>query len=104
MVLIELIEWLEKQDRNAVVPNGFSSPHSDRGYYHNLAFTPQSESRIQDMLAHAKGALGRTFEGYKGGQYTMGEHTEVFIGEYGECGEEINSYTIRYWEDAIKNQ
>ena len=33
MVLKQLIEWLEKQDQNMVIKDGFGSPHSDRGRY-----------------------------------------------------------------------
>ena len=101
MTLGELIQWLEAQDKNAIVPEGFSSPHSDRGFYYNLAFTPQPESRIGDMLGHAKGAVGKTFMGYKGGDYYMDLGTEVLIGQYGSCGEEINLYTLKYWEQQI---
>ena len=49
------------------------------------------------MLKHAKSALGATFPGWKGGEYTMNEHTPVYIGKYGECGEEITSIHFKYW-------
>lgn len=104
MTLGELIQWLETQDKNDIVTDGFSSPHSDRGFYYNLAFTPQPESRIGDMLDHAKGAVGSTFTGYKGGDYFMDLNTEVLIGGYESCGEEINSYTLKYWEQQINER
>jgi len=97
MTLGKLIEWLEKQDQELVVKDGFSTPHSDRGSYDELAFTPEKEARIGDMLEHAKSALGATFTGWKGGEYTMQEYTSVYIGDYGECGEEITSVHFRYW-------
>ena len=104
MTLGELIQWLETQDKNDIVTDGFSSPHSDRGFYCNLAFTPEPESRIGDMLGHAKGAVGRAFTAFKGGDYFMDLDTGVLIGEYGSCGEEINSYTIKYWEQQINER
>jgi len=97
MTLGKLIEWLQQQDPELVVKDGFSTPHSDRGSYDELAFTPESKAKIEDMLRHAKSALGNTFEGWKGGWFTMDEHTSVYIGEYGECGEEITSIHFKYW-------
>ncbi len=97
MTLGDLIKWLEVQDQDLIVKDGFSSPHSDRGDYSELAFTPENESKISDMLANAKSAVGKTFLGWKGGDFEMGEHTPVYIGEYGSCGEEITSVHFKYW-------
>lgn len=97
MNLGKLIDWLEKQDQELIVKDGFSSPHSDRGSYDELAFTPEPESKISDMLAHAKSADGGTFEGWKGGDFTMSRSTSVYIGRYGECGEEITQTHFKYW-------
>lgn len=97
MTLGRLIRWLEQQDPVMIVKDGFSTPHSDRGSYDELAFTPKSKAKIGDMLKHAKSALGATFTGWKGGKYTMEKDTSVYIGEEGECGEEITSITLKYW-------
>lgn len=97
MTLKDLIEWLEKQDQDLVIKDGFGSPHSDRGSYAELAFTPKDEALIGDMLKHAKSALNNTFQGWKGGEFTMTEHTPVYIGEYGECGDAITPIHFKYW-------
>ena len=97
MNLGELIDWLEKQDQELIVKDGFSSPHSDRGSYDELAFTPEPEAKISDMLTHAKSADGGTFGGWKGGDFTMSRSTSVYIGHYGECGEEITQTHFKYW-------
>ena len=97
MTLKELIKWLKKQDAEMVVKDGFSSPHSDRGDYEDLAFTPESEAKIGDMLMHATSALNNTFRGWKGGDFKMDDYTNVHIGEYGDCGEEITSTHFKYW-------
>jgi len=97
MNLGELIEWLENQNQNLVVKDGFSTPHSDRGCYEELAFHPESESKISDMLKNAKSAVGKTFEGWKGGHFEMNETTSVYIGIYGQCGEEITKIHFKYW-------
>lgn len=97
MTLGRLIEWLEAQDPNLVVQDGFGRPHSDRGSYDELAFDPMPEAKIGDMLAHARSALGATFPGWKGGDYTMRDWSSVYIGEFGHCGEEITSIHLKYW-------
>ena len=97
MNLGKLIDWLEKQDQELIVKDGFSSPHSDRGSYDELAFTPEPESKISDMLKNALSADGATFEGWKGGEFTMGRSTAVYIGVYGDCGEEITQTHFKYW-------
>lgn len=40
--LMDLINWLEKQDPERVVKYGFGEPNSYRGYYHALAFLQKS--------------------------------------------------------------
>ena len=97
MTLSKLIEWLEQQEQELVVKDGFSTPHSDRGDYSELAFSPEPEAQIGEMLKHAKSALGTTFQGWKGGNYMMEEFTSVYIGELGESGEEITSTHFKYW-------
>lgn len=89
MTLANLIAFLEKADSDLKVLHGFSSPHSYRGYYERLAFEPAADVTVKSMLDCAKSALGSTYEGYKGGEYTMGEYTECYLAEYGSCGDEI---------------
>lgn len=93
----ELIAWLEQQDPETTVRHGFGTPHSDRGHYCDLAFCPEETASIGQMLENARSALGATFTGWKGGEYTMGEYTDVLIGEYGDCGENITDTHFRYW-------
>ena len=97
MTLEKLIDWLEKQDPGLIVKDGFGEPHSDRGDYRDLAFSPLPEARIGDMLRHARSADENTFYGYKGGEFKMSGLTSVYIGEWGECGEEITSIHFKYW-------
>lgn len=92
-----LIDWLKTQNPKLVVKDGFGSPHSDRGSYDELAFTPKDEATIGEMLRQAKSAVGKTFTGWKGGDYKMDLDTPVYIGEYGECGDAITPITFKYW-------
>ena len=103
MRLEELINWLESQDKTAIITDGFGDPHCDRGSYMNLAFDPVEKTTIGQMLDHAKSALGKTFTGWKGGDFDMHEYTDVLIGEHGVCGEHINSANFKLWELQMKN-
>ena len=90
MTLGELIARLEKEDHGLVLIPGFGDTHSDRGSYCDIAFEPLPEGRaIGETLASAKLAIGATFQGYKGGDYVMDEHTTVCLGNWGECGEHV---------------
>lgn len=86
MRLGELISLLERMPQDMVVENGFGGPHSYRGYYERVAFSPALNVTVASMLAHATSALGKTFQGYKGGDYVMDEHTLCHVAEYG-CAE-----------------
>lgn len=96
MRLQELIDWLASRDPSTVVPVGFARPHSYRGYYEELAFQPAENVTVGAMLQDARGALGRTFTGYKGGEFTMGEYTPVHLAKWGETGEAIGPILLSY--------
>ena len=56
---------------------------SYRGYYSDLAFDPVQEQRtVADVLAECIAARGKTFEGYKGGEFVMEADTPLWISEY----------------------
>lgn len=96
MTLQELIDRLKKADPARVIPHGFHDPHSYRGFYHDLAFQPKDNVTVAEMLADAESAMGRTFKGYKGGKYEMGPYTEVWLAEFGCCGEQIGPRLLEY--------
>lgn len=87
MYLRDIIERLGREDPNRVLPIGWGAPDSYRGYYEDLAFEPATNVTIGSMLDNAKYALGRTFTGYKGGEYRMTEWTDCWIAEYGESSD-----------------
>lgn len=100
MQLGELIAALEAADPRLVVPNGFTDPHSYRDYYDELAFAPARNVTVAAMLAAARSALGTTYTGYKGGDYTMGEHTDCWIAEWGGLGETLGPTLLRLLLEA----
>ena len=87
MVLQELIDTLSRYNPATHVPLGFGKPHSYRGYYDELAFEPVPDTTVGAMLTDAKEAFGRTYSGYKGGDYTMDGFTPVWLARYGDTGE-----------------
>ena len=97
MMLQQLIDALAAADQDYVAPLGFGSPDSYRGYYECVAFSPEKNVTVASMLAHAKSALGSTFEGYKGGEFTMHEFTDCYIAYYGtSVGDKIGPVLVAY--------
>lgn len=89
MTLGELIRALEgtRPDLKIV---GFGRPRSYRGYYEDLAFEPVEQTQTAaELLEVAKGCMGRTFQGWKGGDYVMHENTPLWIAEWGDPGMRI---------------
>ena len=96
MILENLIHALEQEYESKIVPMGFNNPHSYRGYYEDLAFEPAENVTVGEMLKCAKEALGQTFSGYKGGDYTMKKYTTVWLANYGDTGEGIGAILLNY--------
>lgn len=88
---IKALEYLHPE-RKIV---GVGEPMSYRGYYVDLAFEPTTELRtVAHVLASARSAMGKVFEGYKGGDFMMGESTPLWSATYGSCGLKILSLNI----------
>lgn len=98
ITLKDLIDWLDTQDPSKSIKDGFGEAMSWRGSYYELAFEPNPVTTVREMLSQAKSAVGETFVGYKGGEFTMDLNCEVYIAEYGTCGEPITSFNFKYWE------
>lgn len=99
LCLGEFADLLESLPADTVVKfsNGTypSEPESYRGYYSDLSFPPSDEEMRAGALAKlAREAIGKTFEGYKGGDFIMHAKTPLWAAHYGECGPAIVS-TVR---------
>jgi len=89
MTLGKLIAMLESMPADKEI-FGLSNPHSYRGYYCDLAFERQAgEVKAGDLLTECRAAMGKVFEGYKGGDFIMGESTPVWVAQYGDCGKRL---------------
>lgn len=59
---------------------------SYRGYYSDLSISTRMEpTACGELLAALQAALGQTFTAYKGGDYTMGADTPLWVSAYGEA-------------------
>lgn len=58
-----------------------SSIHSYRGYYDQLAFGYNDEVTMSasEFLSMCNDAVGKTFSGYKGGEFKMGLDTPLWV-------------------------
>lgn len=96
-MLSKIIELLEKEDPNRILPIGFHKPHSYRGYYEDLAFEVATDISVGTMLELCRESVGKTFYGYKGGEYVMNEYTDCWIAEYGRSnGQSIGSLLMPF--------
>ena len=86
---IETLDALPKAARveldNGKVPTRLCSW---RGVYAELTLDSDVNGEpitVRELLKDARAAVGKTFTGYKGGDYAMNEHTPVWADEYGDC-------------------
>lgn len=90
VTLGELIDELAEQKgwRGVFVDSGggVGSFHSYRGHYADLAMAPTPHvGTVRALRRDAEAALGHTFEGYKGGDFTMGRDAPLWIAADGRA-------------------
>jgi len=85
-----LLDALGREDPKAKVAiagherSRFCSPHSYRGYYHDLAFEVEDGSMtVNELMILLNSIIGQEFEGYKGGMYRMDFDTRIWVSAYG---------------------
>lgn len=67
--------------------------NSYRGYYDHLALGwtdkhdgPGYWPKVSALIAELESAIGKTFTGYKGGEYRMNGSTPLWVANYGQTG------------------
>ena len=81
-------------DGTPIYLNGFTSY---RGYYADLAIKPSSTpTKVGTILLQAKAALGKTFKGYKGGDFEMGDDTPLWVAPWGSTGHAVVDIAINH--------
>ncbi len=78
----EILDYLADLDPYAVTSFTLSDPHCDRGSYSDVAFAMTREpSTVAEVYAVIASVIGETYQGYKGGDFTMHAWTDCCIGE-----------------------
>jgi len=86
MTLGDMIDRLAAMPQDAEI-DALGRPISYRGYYSDLAFTPkEGRMKVSEALALCRSCEGQTFNGYKGGEFTMDRNTPVWIADIGDSG------------------
>jgi hypothetical protein len=91
LTLGQFIFLLERANPEAEVQYDFcgytpSTFDSYRGFYEQLALGVSTGTvRVRHILSRANECLGKTFQGYKGGDYTMADTTPLWVANYREC-------------------
>lgn len=94
LTLGELIAKLEQYDPDSIVcyesatfPYYYPGSYdSYRGYYEMLAISRSDiPVTVGQFMKASLDAVGETFTGYKGGEYTMTKHTPVWVSDYGRA-------------------
>ena len=88
MTLGALIAKLEHLDPARKV-RGLGPPNSYRGYYEDLAFAPEGEMAVGELLTECRACMGRVYEGYKGGEFPMHANTPLWVAPWGDLGEKL---------------
>lgn len=88
-----LIRLLEKREREQMVSFDFghrrpSGIHSYRGFYDHLAIGHVyggDDVTVDGLLLSLKDAIGKTFQGWKGGDYRMNAQTPIWCDDAGDA-------------------
>ena len=109
MKLGRLIDLLKKQNQDAVlyidgpVRLTPTTVASYRGYYDQLAIGVAMDAwpkPVRSLVTELESAVGKTFTGYKGGEFVMTRETAVWFSNYGctsdcvPCGVRVDGDTV----------
>lgn len=94
MTLGELVRELKRHDQDKEILFDFAyfrpagGVHSYRGYYEDLAigYEPGGQTKVGEVVKWLEEAEGKSFYGYKGGQYLMDSDTVVWVAMSDEAG------------------
>ncbi len=92
--LIKALEEIE--DKTSYISFDFPGVYpttlaSYRGYYEDLAlgyevgYSAGNNTTVQKLLDEARLCIGKTYTGWKGGEFTMDEDSTLWVSNQGEC-------------------
>lgn len=89
--------WRGRYNELAIQTESFGSYNTDEVEYASEYGDSYKQKRIgkespnvQEWIGVLKEAVGKTFTGYKGGDFTMSKNTPVYLAEYGKSSFMIN--------------
>lgn len=97
MTIRELIEELNLFEDEAIIKNiDLSDYGSDRGDYScfYIGHSNTNKHTVGELRDFLYGIDGQTFNGYKGGEFTMTLDTPIRLGMYRCCGYDIEGMFI----------
>lgn len=59
---------------------------TEYGDIHERIYIGKENPTVSEWIEVLKEAIGKTFEGYKGGDFTMSKNTPVWLAEWGDSG------------------
>ena len=85
----KLLNSLDKYDKKTKMVGCSSDGDCYRGYYSDFALEP-GKTTVGDLRNYLKKkVIGKTFYGYKGGDYLMDEDTPIHVASYSDVGRQI---------------
>lgn len=113
MTLGELLRELRGHDQDKFIAFDFANFNpadgvdSYRGYYEDLAigYADGVDTKVGEVVKWLEEAEGKTFYGYKGGEFTMYEDTAVWVANHGTTtGTAIVEVVDRGWRILLKTE
>jgi hypothetical protein len=85
------------------VEDNWGELDSYRGYYSEMSVDSGGEvSDVAYVIQALRDVIGKTFTGYKGGEYIMSGHTDLYWADYGELGPIASKVYKSYGEVYIE--
>lgn len=98
MKIREVIEYLRRFPSDFLLERSLGEFHSYRGDYHSLGVSYSSAPiYLADQIKMFEIASAATFDGYKGGQYSMTLDADVYLAFSGCEGVELRQHDIASW-------
>lgn len=103
MTLKEFKTHIESFPNETEFNYGISKPFSWRGVYAEVAFEMLEQPMTkEDILANIELAYTETFRGYKGGEYTYDDHTDIHFET--DCGSYTSGGYVSLWIAKIEEK
>lgn len=94
MTLEKAIEKLTYFPLEKPLETPLDYPESYRGYYSDIALCSGEIGTVGELIKVLCDTIGKTYTGYKGGEFYMGPDTPLWFAPYGACGPRIMDFVV----------